>query len=232
MVNRKALALNQRCRGVIRLSCVFLWLGSSLLFADSNVDQLIQKVQKRYNGAQTLAVNFVENYSVVGHPRPPESGRLTLRKVGKMRWDYTQPKGKVFVSDGKNVFLYTARDNRVEKIPLKDTEDMRAPLGFLLGRLDMKKEFGDFELRSGEAGGTWLDASARNDRVPYAKVDMLIEPDGSIRQLKVLGRDESVMTFSFTDEQLNAPAPNDLFHFAIPAGAEVVDAVNTETQEK
>ena len=28
------------------------------------------------------------------------------------------------------IYLYTAWDNRVEKIPLKDTEDMRAPLRF------------------------------------------------------------------------------------------------------
>ena len=205
-------------------------MGSFLLFAGSDADAVIQKVEKRYNGAQTLSVDFVENYSIIGHPRPPEAGQLTLRKIGKMRWDYSQPKGKLFISDGKSVFLYTAQDNRVEKIPLKDTEDMRAPLAFLLGRLDMKKEFGNFELRSGE-GGIWLEASAKNDRVPYASVNMLVAADGRILQLKVLGRDESVTAFSFRDEKLNVPAPNDLFHFEIPSGAEVVDAVNAGSLE-
>jgi outer membrane lipoprotein carrier protein len=225
-------ALTKRPPRLLRLLTVLLLcVGSFLLCAGSNADAVIQTVEKRYNGAQTLAVDFVENYSVIGHPRPPESGRLTLRKVGKMRWDYSQPKGKLFISDGKNVFLYTAQDNRVEKIPLKDTEDMRAPLAFLLGRLDMKKEFGNFELRSGE-GGIWLDASAKNDRIPYASVDMLVKPDGRIQELKVLGRDESVTAFSFSNEKLNAPAPNDLFHFDIPPGAEVVDAINAGSVEQ
>jgi outer membrane lipoprotein carrier protein len=51
-----------------------------------------------------------------------------------MRWDYLRPAGKLFISDGKTVYLYSASENRVEKMPLKDTEDMRAPLAFLLGQ--------------------------------------------------------------------------------------------------
>jgi len=56
-----------------------------------------------------------------GHRRSPEAGKLTLRKQGKMRWDYAKPAGKVFVSDGKMFYLHTAADNKVEEIPLKDT---------------------------------------------------------------------------------------------------------------
>ena len=178
-----------------------------------------------------MSLHFTENYSIAGHPRPPESGTLVLRKKGKMRWDYTQPAGKLFISDGKNVFLYTARDNRVEKVPLKDTEDMRAPLAFLLGHLDMKKEFRDFHVRADE-GGAWLDAAAKDDRVPYESVEMLVNADGSVQRMKVLGRDQSVLDFSFNGEKLNGPAPESLFRFNIPPGAEVVDAVEAAQTEK
>ena len=211
-----------RLFSVLRLMGVIL-LGSCLMPADS-ADQLIQRVEKRYNSARTLSVNFVESYSVQGHARQPESGTLTLRKQGKMRWDYKQPVGKLFISDGKDVYLYTARDNRVEKVRLKDTEDMRAPLAFLLGRLDMKKEFRDFDLHHADTG-TWLDASAKNDRVPYEKMEMLIAPDASIRALKVIGRDESLLTFSFDNERVNPPAADELFRFKIPPGAEIVDSL-------
>jgi outer membrane lipoprotein carrier protein len=149
---------------------------------------------------------------------------LTLRKQGKMRWDYTRPAGKLFVSDGKSVYLYMAADNRVEKVPLKDTEDMRAPLAFLLGRLDMKKEFRDFAAHPGE-GGTWLDASAKSDNLPYAKVQMLITANGSIQELRVVGRDESALNFRFTEERLNPPVADSLFRFVVPPGAEVVQSV-------
>lgn len=166
-----------------------------------------------------------------GHPRPAEAGKLTLRKQGKMRWDYTRPQGKLFISDGKNVFLYTSGDDRVEKIPLKDTEDMRAPMAFLLGRLDMKKEFRDFEVRAAD-GGTWLNASAKTDKLPYERVEMLVGDDAAIRQLKVMGRDDSVLSFSFTNEKLNPPVSDSLFHFTIPPGAQIVDSLDFKTQQE
>jgi outer membrane lipoprotein carrier protein len=207
-----------------------LALAASAALGAPPVDRLITQVQNRYNAAHTLSVDFIESYSLQGHPRPPETGTLRLRKQGKMRWDYTHPAGKLFVSDGRTVYLYTARDNRVEKVPLKDTEDMRAPLAFLLGRLDLRKEFRDFEMRPAE-GGAWLDASAKNDRVPYEQVEMLIAPDGEVKQLKVLGRDQSLLDYSFSQERLNPPLDDSIFRFEIPAGAEVVDAVEFRSEQ-
>jgi outer membrane lipoprotein carrier protein len=204
---------------------------AGLSFADSATDNLIKKVQDRYNGARTLSVRFTEDYSLLGHPRPPESGTLTLRKQGKMRWDYSRPEGKLFISDGKEVYLYTAKDNRVEKVPLKDTEDMRAPLAFLLGRLDMRKEFRDFTTHAGD-GGEWLDATAKTDRLPYEKIEMLVTPDGSISKLDVVGRDQSLLSYTFTDEKLNPVLNDNLFHFRVPPGAQVVDAVDYKVHDK
>jgi outer membrane lipoprotein carrier protein len=217
-----------RLLGVLRLLCVVA-LGVSALRADVTVDSLIKQVQDRYNKARTLSVHFEEKYSIQGHPRPAEAGDLVLKKQGKMRWDYTQPQGKLFISDGKEVYLYTAEDNRVEKVLLKDTEDMRAPLAFLLGRLDMRKDFRNFQARPG-SGGTWLNASARSDRLPYEVVEMLVAAQGEIRELKVRGRDESVLSFVFDNEKVNPQLSDALFHFTIPAGAEVVDAIETAAQ--
>jgi len=234
MGDREAFALIQRnlnCRrllGVFRLLC-FVALGVSALQADVTIGSLIKQVQDRYNGAQTLSVHFEERYSIQGHPRPAETGDLVLKKQGKMRWNYTQPQGKLFISDGKEVYLYTAEDNRVEKVPLKDTEDMRAPLAFLLGRLDMRKEFRDFRTQPG-TGGTWLGASAKSDRLPYETVEMLVAAEGEIRELKVRGRDDSLLSFVFDNEKVNPQLSDGLFHFTVPAGAEVVDAIETAAQ--
>jgi outer membrane lipoprotein carrier protein len=212
------------------LVCLVFACGVAL-GAPSPVAALIQQVEARYNNAQTLTVHFEESYSLLGRRRPPESGTLTLRKQGKMRWDYARPQGKLFISDGKTIFLYTSGDNRVEKVPLRDTEDMRAPLAFLLGRLEMKKEFRDFQVHE-QPDGTVLTALARNDRLPYKSVEMLIAADGSIRQLQVAGRDESLLSYIFRDEKLNIPLNDSMFHFTIPPGAEVVDAVGYKPEGK
>ncbi len=212
----------------MRLSFVsrFLALVALSVFPGwgASTDSLIHQVESRYNGARTLSLHFVENFEFQRRQYPPEVGQLTLRKQGKMRWDYTQPAGKLFISDGKTVYLYTAADNRVERIPVRDTADLRAPMAFLLGHLELKKEFRDFTSRPGD-GGTWLDAKAKSDKVPYELLAMLVGENGTVKQLKVTGRDGSVMDFRFSDERLNPPVKNKLFHFEIPPGAEVVDAV-------
>lgn len=189
-------------------------------------DLLIRRVESRYNHARTLSLRYREELTEEGHPRRPESGMLSLRKPGKMRWEYDQPAGKLFVSDGKTIYLYTPRDQRVERSSLKVTEDLRAPMAFLLGHLDLKREFGAFATRASGAD-TWLDAAARDDRVPYEKIELLVAPDASIHQLNVIGRDQSRLSFAFTNETLNPPLDDSLFRFAIPPGAEVVDAVTT-----
>lgn len=206
---------------MFRLVGVFA-ISVGLAFGAPTADELIRQVQDRYNGVRTLSVGF----RMEDHHRPPEEGKLTLRKQGKMRWDYSKPAGKLFVADGKTVYLYSARDNKVEKVPLKDTEDMRAPLAFLLGHLDLRKEFRNFATRpGGEEDGTWLAASAKSDRAPYERIDMLIAPDGSVRHLKIAGRDQSEIDFYFKEERLNPAVSDALFHFTIPPGAEVVDAI-------
>jgi outer membrane lipoprotein carrier protein len=204
--------------GIVAIFSVSLCAGSR------SAEEIAAQVESHYNQARTLSVKFFEAYEVQGHKRPTESGTLRLQKTGKMRWDYERPAGKLFLSDGKNIYLYTSGDNRVEKIRIRDTEDMRAPFAFLLGHLDFKKQFRDFRERT-EEGGEWLDASPKTDRAPYERVEMLVATSGSIRRLKILGKDGSLTSFAFSDEMLNLQIDDKLFHFTVPPGAEVVDAV-------
>ncbi len=211
-------------------TCLLVIGVMSLQAADSATEKLIHGVEHRYNQARTLSVDFTETYIIAGHSRRPETGSLILRKPGRMRWTYTQPEGKLFVSDGQKIFLYTATDNRVERSSLKASEDLRAPMAFLLGKLDFAKEFRSFETKPDSSGNTCLTAEARNDRLPYEKVQMLIAPDNSIRQLIVEGRDSSKLGFSLQNEVLNPVISDEAFRFTIPEGAEVVDAVTTAAQ--
>lgn len=192
--------------------------------SESPLETLIKGVEQHYNRAQTLSIDFTEIYEAGGRQRPPEAGSLLLKKPGRMRWTYTKPAGKLFVSDGKSVFLYTAADNRVERSTLKASDDMRAPMAFLLGKLDLKREFKNFETRPAP-DGIWLVAKAASDKLPYESIEMMIGRDYQIRQLAVDSRDQSVLKFQFRDEVLNPKVNADAFRFTVPAGAEVVDAM-------
>jgi outer membrane lipoprotein-sorting protein len=72
-------------------------------------------------------------------------------------------------------------------------------------------------------------AEAKNDRVPYGKVQMLIGQGYEIKELTVDGRDGSVLHFSFRDEAVNPSIAESEFHFVPPLGADVVQAVTAES---
>jgi outer membrane lipoprotein carrier protein len=201
---------------VTRLALWVSLLALQLQAADLNT--LLKGVEERYNQAKTLEVHFVESYTVQGRARKSESGELTLRKPGRMRWDYTSPAGKLFVSDGKDVYLYNPDAHRVEKTKLKASEDMRAPLAFLLGKLDFAKDFRDFDLKP-EGQNYLITAKAKTDKLPYDRVQMLVTPGFEIQRLVVDGQDLSILTFQLDGEKLNPPVNDALFKFQMPVGA-------------
>src|SRR6476659_2784724 len=162
-------------------SIAVLGFSSAFLLraADIDVPRTLHGIEDRYNRTQTLQLSFTEGYQQGARTRV-EKGELFLRKPGRMRWQYTAPAGKLFVSDGKFIYSYTPQDNRAEKMTLKETEDMRAPLAFLLGRLDFNKDFREFRARP-EDGGVFITAIPKSDKLPYSEVSFLTTPDYSIR---------------------------------------------------
>ena len=89
--------------------------------------------------------------------------------------DPCTPKGKLFVSDGKNLWLYTPDDNRAEKMKIKESDDMRAPLAFLLGKLNFPKEFRNFKAKP-EGSTPGSPPSPKSDNLPYTAVEFARHP--------------------------------------------------------
>jgi outer membrane lipoprotein carrier protein len=201
---------------------------SAISAADTSpsLDKLLKAVENKYNRTQSLQLDFAESYAGMRRPVTSDSGVLYLRKPGRMRWEYSTPAGKVFLSDGKEVFLYSPEDHRAEKSRLKQSEDMRAPLAFLLGKLDFGKEFKSFETRPANSAseGIWITAIPKSDSLAYTKVEFLATPDGEIHRVRVTGQDQSKLDFTFANERDNVSVPESLFKFQPPAGVQIVEA--------
>ena len=195
----------------------------SAFAGDAALDALLKRVETRYNQTKTLQVLFHEDYTPPGRAKRTESGTLVLRKPGKMRWDYDQPKGKLFVSDGKYLWLYTPLENRAEKMKLKESDDMRAPLAFLLGKLDFQKDFRNLQAKQ-EGPDMRITAAPKTDNLPYSAVEFLVAPDQRIKLVKVTGFDHSVLEFRLDEEKVDPPLDAKLFQFQVPKGAHLVEA--------
>ncbi len=209
---------------IAKVVAVGFWSVCLLSAADIDVSRTLKGVEDRYNRTQTLQLSFTESYQQGGRARV-EKGDLFLRKPGRMRWQYTAPAGKLFVSDGKFIYSYTPQDNRAEKMKLKETDDLRAPLAFLLGRLDFNKDFREFRTHA-EDGGVFITAIPKSDKLPYSEVSFLTMPDFTIRRLEVKNQDNSVLRFTFENEKKDPPIQDAMFRFTPPPGVEYVDSSN------
>jgi outer membrane lipoprotein carrier protein len=192
--------------------------------AQSELDQLINALQAKYNKLSSLAADFAQVYTPPSGRAKRESGRLLLKKPGKMRWDYTSPETKLFISDGKWLYEYVPAEKYATRSSVKEAGDLRAPFAFLLGRGNLRREFKHIEF----AGESPVKAGNKVLRlIPKRGADfkeLLVEIEPSslqIARLTILESGGARSDFIFSNVRENAPAPATQFIFNAPPGVEV-----------
>lgn len=205
-------------------------LALPLAGAGLDVSTAIEGIENHYNRPRTMQILFEQRYTGMGQRPRTESGVLSLRKPRRMRWEYHVPDGKLFLSDGEDVYFYVPSANRVEKSPLRRSGDLRTPLAFLLGRVDLRQDFKEFRTRP-EGENLHITALPRSAKSPYTSVEFLVTPGYQITRLVVHGEDQSVMEFKFSGEMVNPPLDDSEFRFKMPAGAELVELTAADEEE-
>jgi outer membrane lipoprotein carrier protein len=192
----------------------------------SDVHAIAQAVDNHYNHLQTLHTEFAESYHGAGIERT-ESGSLWLKKPGKMRWEYRSPREKLFLSDGKNAWFYLPDDRQVRRTSVKKLDDLRSPLGFLLGKTRLEKELDGLSLAPDVASLTPGNTVLRG--VPKAMADRIrevileITPDHRIARIQFEEADESVTEYRFSQQQENGAIADQRFRFVAPPGVELIE---------
>jgi outer membrane lipoprotein carrier protein len=191
-----------------------------------DVHAIAQAVDNRYNHLQTLQAEFTETYRGAGIERS-ESGSLWLKKPGKMRWEYRSPKEKLFLSDGKDAWFYLPGDRQVRRSSVKKLDDLRSPLGFLLGKTRLERELDGLSAAPDVApltpGNTVLRGVPKGMADRVNQVVLEITPDYHIARIQFEEADDSVTEYRFSDQRENVGIADVLFRFSPPPGIEVVD---------
>ncbi len=201
--------------------------GAPSLFAQSDVRAIAGKVDQRYNHIQTLQAQFAETYTGAGIKRM-ESGTLELKKPGRMRWDYTEPRPKMFVTDGKTAWFYVPGERQARRAPVKDIEDLRSPLRYLLGKAKLEKEFVGLTIATDakpvNAGDIVLRGVPKGMQERVSQTQLEVTPEGLITRIVVEEMDGSVTEFRFLQQKENVQVSDQRFKFVPPPGVEVVQA--------
>ena len=184
---------------------------------------LLHRVDEHYDHLRSLRTHYVERYTGMGLTRA-ESGTLLLKKPGRMLWRYDQPPGKVFVLDGKYAWFYTPGDHQAQRLSANKLDDLRTPLRFLLGHTRLQRELAQISVTP--AGAEYqITGVPKGLEKRVRELSLLVTPEGSITQMKIVEQDGATTEFDFTDGVENVPTQPADFIFTPPAGVTVVDAL-------
>ena len=208
----------------VMLAGLLLSLSQGEAQQPASAHDLAQRVDHHYNQLHSLKAQFTQTYEGLGRVRT-ESGTLSLLKPGRMRWDYSNPAGKLFLLDGKYAWFYSKGDQQVQRIAAKELDDLRSPLRFLLGHTQLEKEIDHLAVAPAANGNFTLTGIPHGQEKRIQRLTLTITPDGVISAIEIQETDSAVTHFTFTGEQPNAAVPAAEFHFTPPQGVPVIDGM-------
>lgn len=182
-------------------------------------------LQRKYDGVKDFTADFVhESEGGLLRKKQSESGTLQVRKPGRMRWDYRKPEPKLFVSDGRRIYLYVPADNQVIVSPVPTDDQATTAVLFLTGKGNLTR---DFTVTYAEGGSADTYALRLQPKLPERDYDWLqIVVDRKTLQIRALSAGDSQggrSTFVFTNLKENVGLDDKVFQFKIPRGADVTD---------
>jgi outer membrane lipoprotein carrier protein len=194
------------------------------------VKTVLDRVQKFYEEIEDLKASFKQD---VADPRYGRKqvlyGYVRLKKPGKMRWDFSNPEKKSFISDGKLLWVYEPEDEQVFKQTLGDSA-LPSTVAFLFGKGRLDKEF---DVTSPEDGGGIMSPPAgemvlrltpKTPNSQYKHILFVVKMEsGQVSRTVVFDHDGKVNSMTFTSVELNAKQPDAHFKFTPPKGVKVLD---------
>jgi outer membrane lipoprotein carrier protein len=187
---------------------------------------LARDLQRHYEQVRDFSADFEHVYQggVLGK-KVVERGTLLVKKPGMMRWRYTSPEKKEFVSDGRTLYSYVPEDRQVVVSEVPPADDASSPAMFLAGKGNILRDFTP-SIATSIAVGVGEVALKLVPRRAQPEYDwlVLVLDRASLRITRLVTTDSQggTSTFVFTGMKENVGVPDREFAFRIPRGVDVI----------
>jgi outer membrane lipoprotein carrier protein len=200
------------------------WLAAQGSPAGTNADALAHALQQRYQTIKDFSADFVHTYrGGMIRTQTRERGTVKIKKPGKMRWVYTAPERKEFVSDGVKIYSHIPQDRQVQVSDVPPDGDASTPAMFLSGKGDISRDFTASLVESPIPGAIGLKLTPKR---PEPQYDYFIvsttQPGLQIRGLATHDPQGGDSVIAFTNLKENQGISDNEFAFRIPKGADVI----------
>jgi outer membrane lipoprotein carrier protein len=187
---------------------------------------LATAIQQRYEQIRDFRADFTHTYAGgVLRRKTIEHGDVVIRKPGRMRWTYTSPERKVFVSDGVKLYSYVPADRQVYVASVPTGDNASTPALFLAGQGSITRDFTAAAAKAPSelAGSVALTLRPRKPEREYEALVLVVDRETlQWRQLVTTDRQGGTSTFAFSNLRENTGVPDREFVFTIPRGVDVI----------
>jgi|SRR5579885_1634910 outer membrane lipoprotein carrier protein len=189
--------------------------------AQGTESALLDRIQDHYQHTASFSAKFTEELSGIGRNKRTRTGRVSYKRPGRMRWEFDAPQAETVVSDGHKLYDYQPDLNQVLEIPLERAFKSAAPLSFLLGMGDLRRDF-NVAIAPRRASDPMLRV-VLTPKGGGERVEMGLNPSTydliAAQVTDALGNTTSIR---FSEVRTNLQLADSLFHFEVPPGADVV----------
>ena len=199
-------------------------LGVSQAAAGQSAQETARAVQQKYDHVTDFTADFTHTYEGgVLKKTITERGSVQVKRPGRMRWDYTSPEQKLFVSDGHRIYSYVPADKQVVVSPMPQDDQATTAVLFLTGKGNVTRDF-RASYTEGNSPDTWalrLEPTSRQRDYDWL-VLVVDRKTMQIRALVAADQQGGRSTFAFTNYRENTGLADKIFTFKIPRGVDVI----------
>ena len=213
----------------LRIGVSILWvlcLGWQSAAADKD-DALIRKIlggiETRYAGKGFSATFFQESMLKAMMISDTAEGRLTVKRPGKMRWEYHVPDEQTIVTDGKSMWIYRPSDKQVMVGKAPDFFGDGKGAGFLSDIRQIRTRF-RIELQKSKSPGHFrLRLLPKSPTPDLADIILMVNRDDYlVEQVFTYNAYGDETRIELSEYRFNLNPKDSLFTFIIPEGVDVV----------
>jgi outer membrane lipoprotein carrier protein len=190
---------------------------------NDKLDTILKRIQTHYQKTTSLKARFSENIVAADGRHRERAGTVYYRKPGKMRWEFEGLDSELIVSDGHDLYSYAPDLNQVMKAPLERVFKSSAPVAFLLGVGDIKRDFEATLPPSSPADG--LVHVALSPKRGGEVIELGLDPKSyDLMWMKITDQLGNSTTLHLNEIHANIALNDSLFVFEPPKGADIVEA--------
>lgn len=210
-----------RIRGAAFLAAFVVLLAGHLNVWAQSADELLQRLERTYNGHTGLEAEFTQTMSSAYSDFQESFSGTLLLKGNRYRVETDR---QTLVTDGDVTWIYSVEDNQVLINKNVDSEEALA----------VNQLFSDYASRFDATGVDTetvrgqrhfvLHLTPKDADSFFASVTLWMRAsDNILSRIEIVDQNQTTMSFDLSNVDLNARVDDRAFTFSPPAGAEVID---------